>query len=241
MAYKIYLSASTQQNNKGVGNYGTEEQRMFILRDLVEQLIKSGNHGDKFIIEKNNSKSSDLTAIINESNSFKADTHWAFHTNAGASSARGCEVYYSYLNTNNLGKKAATLWYNEISPITPSSDRGVKKDNTVYSNGFYELRATTAITVLAEFIFHTNINDVNFFLANINKFAVATTKAIYKYYGYDYKDPSIEEYKGILKYGYDRKWYKGTNYKESTPVDFGKLCNILKQYQENYLDSLYKK
>lgn len=238
MAHKIYLSASTQQDNKGVGNYGTEEQRMFILRDLVEQLIKSGNHGKDFIIEKNNNKSSSLSAIINESNSFNANTHWAFHTNAGASSARGCEVYYSYLNTNNSGKRAATLWYNEISPITPTSDRGVKKDNTVYSTGFAELRNTKAIAVLAEFIFHTNIKDVNFFLSNINKFAIATTKAIYKYYGYTYKVEKVEGYTGILKESYDKGLFTGKDYEEKTNIDFGKLCHILKNF-ENYMKKKY--
>ena len=244
MAHKIYLSASTQENNKGVGNYGTEEQRMFILRDLTEQLIKNGNEGNKFDIKKNSNKSSSLTAIVNASNNFKADTHWAFHTNAGG--GRGCEVYYSYLNTTNKGKKAATLWYNEISPITPTSDRGVKKDNTVYSNGFYELRSTTAIAVLCEFIFHDNLNDVNYFLANISKFALGTAKAIYKYYGYTYKSKNdvkddIKKYDGILKIAYDNGWFTGKDYKESTNVDFGKLCWILKQYEENYLNKLYKK
>ena len=237
MAHKIYLSASTQEGNKGVGSYGTEEQQMFILRDLTEQLIKEGNHKKDFTIEKNDSKTSDLAAIVNESNKFGSDTHWAFHTNAGG--GRGCEVYYSYLNTNGLGKKAADLWYKEISPITPTSDRGVKKDNTVYSTGFYELRATTAITILCEFIFHDNLDDVNFYLANINKFALGTAKAIYKYYGYTYNNDV--DYEGILKIAYDNGWFTGTKYKETTNVDFGKLCWILKQYKENYLDKIYNK
>lgn len=239
MAHKIYLSASTQENNKGVGSYGTEEQRMFILRDLTEELIKSGNEGSKFIIEKNSNKSSTLSDIVNESNSFDAETHLAFHTNAGGGAgARGCEVYYSYLNTNGKGKKLATCWYNEISSVTPTSDRGVKKDNSIYSTGFYELRNTAAVAALAEFIFHDNLQDVNFFLANISKFAIASTKAIYKYYGYIYHE---ENYTDILKEAYDKGWFTGKKYKLSTSVDFNKLCWILKQYQENYLDKLYQK
>lgn len=239
MTHKIYLSASTQELNKGVGNYGTEEQRMFVLRDLTEQLIKSGNHGKDFSIKKNSNKNSSLSDIVRASNNFAPDTHWAFHTNAGG--GRGCEVYYSYLNTTNKGKKAADLWYKEISAITPSSDRGVKKDNSVYSNGFYELRATTAITVLCEFIFHDNKDDVNFYLKNISKFAVGTAKAIYNYYGYTYKEKNdVETYDGILEIAWKNGWFTGTNYKESTNVDFGKLCYILRNYK-NYLDKTYKK
>lgn len=233
MAHKIYLSASTQQNNKGVGTYGTEEQRMFILRDLTEQLIKSGNHGKDFIIEKNNNKSSTLTDIINESNNFGANTHWAFHTNAGSTAARGCEVYYSYLNSNGKGKTAATLWYNEISAITPSADRGVKKDNSVYNTGFQELRTTKAVAALCEFIFHTNINDVNFFLANIQKFAIGTAKAIYKYYGYVYNEE--KSYTGIMLEAYNNKWFTGKDYKPNQNVTFEKLCYILRNF-ENYLE-----
>lgn len=184
MAHKIYLSASTQQNNMGVAGYGTEEDNMFKLRELTIVYLNKG--GYKFSIEKNNNKSSTLTQIINESNKFKPAIHMAFHTNAG-STARGCEVYYSYKNVTGTGKKLATIWYNHISPITPTKDRGVKKDNTVYTTGFQELRTTTATAALCEFIFHTSAADVKFFKANINQFAIGTAKAIYSYFNIPYK------------------------------------------------------
>jgi N-acetylmuramoyl-L-alanine amidase len=173
MAHKIYLSASTQQHNVGVSGYGTEEDNMFKLRELTIKYLNKG--GYKFTIEKNN----------NESNKFKAEIHLAFHTNAGNS--RGCEVYYSYLNKNGTGKKLATLWYNEISPITPSKDRGVKLDNSLYKSGFQELRTTNAVAALCEFIFHTSTADVKFFKDNIDKLALGTAKAIYKYFNIAYK------------------------------------------------------
>lgn len=238
MAHKIYLSASTQENNKGVGSYGTEEQRMFILRDIVEQLIKSSNHKNDFAIEKNNNKSSTLAAIVNESNNFDSELHLAFHTNAGVASARGCESYYSYLNTNGKGYKIASLWYNEVSKITPSSDRGVHKDNVLYSSGLYELSNTKAVAALMEFIFHSNLSDVTFFLANINKFAIATVKAIFAYFNYSY---DINPYTGIFEYGYDNKWFTGTSYKTGQIVTWDKMLNVFKQYKDNYLDNIYQK
>lgn len=36
----IYLSPSTQENNIGAGDYGTEEKRMNQLTDLIEPLLK---------------------------------------------------------------------------------------------------------------------------------------------------------------------------------------------------------
>jgi N-acetylmuramoyl-L-alanine amidase len=177
---KIYLSASTQQDNIGVGNYGTEELQMFRLRDKVEQHL---NATGKYIIGKNKNKSSSLSDIVKASNAFGAKLHVAFHTNAGSKQARGCEVYYSYLNSNGEGKKAATILYKHIEELTPSKDRGVKKDNSVYKNGFYELRETNMTAILCEFIFHTNIEDVVFFLNNIDNFAKCTTNAINEYFG----------------------------------------------------------
>ena len=37
---RIYLSPSAQENNVGAGSYGTEEQRMNQLCDLVEKKLK---------------------------------------------------------------------------------------------------------------------------------------------------------------------------------------------------------
>jgi len=177
---KIYLSASTQEDNIGVANYGTEEQQMFRLRDKVEKLL---NDTGKYIVGKNKYKSSSLSDIVNASNKFGAKLHVAFHSNAGSKSARGCEVYYSYLSTDGEGKKAASILYKHIEELTPSKDRGVKKDNSVYTTGFYELRETTMTAILCEFIFHTNIEDVIFFLNNIDNFAKSTASAINEYFG----------------------------------------------------------
>jgi len=178
---KIYLSASSQEGNIGFGGYGTEEEQMFNLRDKVEYVLNaSGN----YIIGKNKNKSSTLQDIVKASNAFGAKLHVAFHTNAGDKFARGCEVYYSHLNSNGEGKKAASILYKYIEELTPSKDRGVKKDNTLYTNGLYELRATKMTAILCEYIFHTNMGDVFFFLNNIDNFAKATANAINDYFGF---------------------------------------------------------
>jgi len=239
MKHDIYLSASTQQDNRGVLNYGTEEEEMFKLRDEVEKLILKGNHAKDFIIYKNSNKSSSLSDIVNASNRANVDTHWAFHTNAGDLKARGCEVYYHDHSTGG-GKKMADIWYKKISALTPTSDRGSKSDYTLYSKGLYELRETKAHAALSEFIFHTNQDDVKFFLANTHKFALATCEAIHEYYGliYKQKEDVKVDYTGIMLEAYNKGWFTKTGYKENDIVTFEKLCYILKNY-ENYLDKKY--
>lgn len=182
---KIYLSASTQEKNVGVSNYGTEEYNMFKLRDLTEVYIKKA--GNYFDIGKNKDKSMALAGIVNDSNKFNPAIHISFHSNAGSTNARGCECYYSMHNKDGSGKKLATTWYNEISKVTPSPDRGIKSDKVLYSNGLYELRKTNKTAVLMEFFFHSNKEDVEFFKKNINKFAEATAKAIYKFFDIKYQ------------------------------------------------------
>jgi len=47
---------------------------------------------------------------------------------------------------------------------------------------------------------------------------------------------SQSEYTGILKFGFDNEWFSGKNYKPNDPVTFEKLCYILRNYKDNYLD-----
>lgn len=200
--YKIYLSASTQEKNIGVAGYGTEEDNMHFLRNRVEYFIIKGGHGDKFNIYKNINKNWSLTEIVEDSNNRKVNLHLALHSNAGKMIYRGCEVYHYYKNVGD-GKKIAELWYKEISAVTPTADRGVKKDNVLYSNGLYELRKTIAPAALCEYFFHTSKEDVDFYKANIDLFAIGTTKAIYNLYGLKFKLPEntkpVEDWKTIIK------------------------------------------
>lgn len=233
--YKLYLSASTQKNNVGVGNYGTEEDNMFKLRDLTIEYLNKG--GYNFNIAKNSNKSSTLADIVNASNKFNPDLHLAFHTNASSSSStRGCEVYYSYLNTNGKGYKIATLWYNEISKVTPSSDIGVFKDSRIYNTGFYELRKTNSVASLAEFIFHTNLADVKFFKANIHKFALCSAKAFYKYFGLTYKEapPALYDDMPYVKWMYDNNLIYGKDYKKDDKFNIEQIGVILKRFHDKF-------
>lgn len=199
---KIYLSASTQENNIGTDGI-SEETRMYNLRDRTIYFINEGGKNDNFSIYKNTDKSWTLSKIVKHSNDSNVNLHLAFHSNATntyTDKVRGAECYYSMYNKNGLGLKMAQLWYNEISNVTPTTDRGVMKDSVLYSNGLYELRETNAVAALMEHFYHTSEADVTFYNANVDLFAMGTAIAIYKYYGYTYELPTtIKSYTNILK------------------------------------------
>jgi N-acetylmuramoyl-L-alanine amidase len=170
---KIYLSPSTQEHNKGVGNYKTEEYRCNLICDRVEKLLKNYN-----VTIKRNKPTMSLGQVVKDSNNNKPDYHVAIHTNAYKGSSRGCEVFCH--NKRSKGYTMAKALYKNISALTPTADRGVKEGENFYGPGkdMYELANTTAPAALIEIIFHDNISDVEWFLSHQDEIAKALVKAI---------------------------------------------------------------
>ena len=177
----LYISGSTQENNRGVGSYGTEEQRMQLLADLVAKYIKLG--GGAITVYRNNGAMT-LNQTVADSNAKNADYHLALHTNAGG--GRGTECYY-WWNTKPEGKRWAEAIYNAVAPITASKDRGCMPDNVLYDDGLAETRDTNAWACLIEIVFHDNIDDVNDYLAHVEVIALELARAIYKHFGMEFK------------------------------------------------------
>ena len=84
----VYLSPSVQSWNVGYGNYGTEEQRMNLIADVVQYDLE--RHGVQVV--RNNPEQS-LREIVAESNAVGPDAHVAIHSNASNGNARGAEIY----------------------------------------------------------------------------------------------------------------------------------------------------
>lgn len=187
---KIYLSPSFQDHNVGVGNFGTEERRCNEIADVVERELKKS---DKFVIVRNKPEMS-LLEVIRDSNKNNPDVHFSIHTNAGASNARGCEVYAYKPNTE--GDKLAKIVYRNLSAITPAEDRGVKY------NSLAETTQTNSIAVLTEVSFHSNEDDAQWMINNIENIGKALALSLYEFFGIQYKE-SVEP-KPIAK-GYTYK------------------------------------
>ena len=120
MIKSVYLSPSTQENNIGFGDYGTEEERMNQVCDVVMgELLRHD------ITVFRNRPDMALTQVVADSNRKDPTIHFAIHSNANAGKARGCEVFcHRY---GGEGERLARLAYAELEPLTPTKDRVLKK------------------------------------------------------------------------------------------------------------------
>jgi N-acetylmuramoyl-L-alanine amidase len=192
----IYLSPSTQENNIGAGDYGTEEKRMNQLTDLIEPLLKE--YGLKVY---RNRPEMTLKQVVDDSNAKKPDVHLAIHSNAANKKARGAEVFCHKFGGE--GEKLARSVYTEVSAITPTADRGVKQGYDFYGPGkhLYELAYTKVPAALVEVAFHDNEEDARWIIENMDNLARAIVRGVLNYFGIAEKplpDP-VDEYKKIIQ------------------------------------------
>jgi N-acetylmuramoyl-L-alanine amidase len=172
---KLYLSPSTQENNYGAGNFGTEEFRMNQIADKVVTKLK-----DVSIKIYRNKPNWTLNYIVNDSNAKKVDLHLAIHSNAGG--GKGTEVYcYKH---GVVGEQYAKILYNKLSKLTPWGDRGVKQGYNFYGPGkhMYEVAYTNAPAALVEIDFHDNKESAEWMLKNMDPIAAAIVDSILEYF-----------------------------------------------------------
>lgn len=181
MSYKIYISASTQKENVGVGAYTNEQDRMMQLADRVKYWLETQN--GKYVVERNQ-KGWTLQQTVADCNSKNCNLFIDNHTNAGVAGAQGTEVFYNgFAGTNSPSYKISKILYDKIAPLSVGIDRGVKPDNSLYSTGLFVVQKTICPATLIEHIWHTNIAEVNDFIINIDKFAKAEAQAVAQYFG----------------------------------------------------------
>lgn len=185
---KIYLSPSVQENNRGLGNYGTEEERMNEITDIVERELSNRNN----IEIKRNLPSMDSVQITNDSNGWKADYHCAIHSNAGGGS--GCEIYHYVDGTENLSLKIARRVYNKVVAISPNPGRGMKNGMKLFEVN----DNIKAISFLIEIGFHDNIVDANFIINEKEKIGRAIAEGILEHLRLD-RNINVDKISGDSK------------------------------------------
>jgi len=186
----VYLSPSTQEHNRGYGGYGTEEQRMNEVADVTQQALE--RHG---LTVYRNKPEWTLQQVVADSNAKRPDVHFAIHSNAGG--GRGCEVYCHRFGGG--GEKLARAVYEELSPLTPTSDRGVKEGYNLFGPGvhLYELAETNAPAALVEIAFHDNPDDAQWIISHIEAIGTALAKGILNYFSITYMDDSPDLASGL--------------------------------------------
>jgi len=192
MSHRVYISASTQKENIGVLNYGTEQDRMQYLADRIKFWLETQK--DKFIVFRNQSGWT-LEKTVNDCNNLACELFLDNHTDAGPiektagdGGAEGTSAFYHIGSTN--GQRLAECIYNRIAPLSPGQDRKVKPDTVLYQSGLYVLRKTIPPAALIENFFHTNETEVEDYLSRIEVYAKATAQGICDYVGEKWQEPT---------------------------------------------------
>lgn len=167
---KIFLSPSLQTWNKGVGDYGTEEENMRAIADLVFAQLQRNPRYVVFISDRQD----DLSAAINFSNSVQADLHIALHSNAGG--GRGTEAYYAQGDV--AGQRLAQCLYEQVTPIFPLSNRITPVKS---SSVLLELNRAKATAVIIEVGYHDHVEEAKTIKQNYRQIADAICRGVSNY------------------------------------------------------------
>lgn len=197
----VYISPSVQHFNLGYDGFGSEEERMNEIADIVEYELN--RHG---LVTARNSPNMTLAQVVEDSNSIKPRVHVAIHSNASNGEARGAEIYAHRFGGE--GEKLARDIYPYLEMLTPTDDFGVKEGYSTFNGkGMYELRKTVSPAVLMEVAFHDNPEDSDFIINNIYEYGVAIAKGILDYFNIPYVEDSKENI-DFLKNKYNGKYYE---------------------------------
>ena len=116
----------------------------------------------------------------------------SIHANAFSNaSARGTETYVAN-NSSTTSKNFAKVLNNEIvktmKELDPAAkDRGVKSEN------FTVIYKASMPSVLCEYGFYSNLDDLKILKNNRSELVEATVKAICSYFGIEYKEKTIKK------------------------------------------------
>jgi len=172
---RIYISPSAQEQNLGIGAFGSEEGQMNKIADVLMPLL--ANDG-RFVV-KRNTPAMDVYQMAQDSNHFKADLHIAIHSNAGG--GVGTEVYAYGPKTNS--ERLAQALYKQVAPLSPGADRGIKYNPSQVEVG----DSVSATSALIELGFHDNALDAAWMVRSTAAIAKALYLGICDFYGYEYR------------------------------------------------------
>ena len=165
---KIYLSPSSQENNRGALSGYVEEVVCNRIADAAEIALRRQGG---FEIKRNNPANT-YAQHTAESNAWKADIHVAIHTNAANGKTRGLNAgCYNPNNAGLLSTRLTKALFDVLSQLTPAADKMVQ-----YS--FMEVTKTNAPCAYLEISFHDNPEDCVWILGNITQIGEGIARGI---------------------------------------------------------------
>ena len=110
----------------------------------------------------------------------------SLHANAfSSSSARGTETYHAN-NASNTSKNFAKVLNDEVVKVMKSLDKNAK-DRGVKCKDWTVIQKASMPSVLLEYAFYSNLDDLKILKNNRSELVEATVKAICAYFGIEYK------------------------------------------------------
>lgn len=176
---KVFISPANHHKTCIVKGCSEAIHCNLIADELEPYLIASG-----LDVRRNIIGNDDSMDIVRQSNEYKPDLHFTFHTNAGG--GKRCTFYNSgsaesVKATEIFAKNFATVYPNLIKP-SKSYPASTLKEN------WNELKLTKAVSVYAEQWFHDNKEDSAWGHANIKATARAHAMSICEYLGVKFVD-----------------------------------------------------
>ncbi len=178
----IYLSPSTQENNRYV-NGGSEEEWMNRLADVMEPYLSAS--GIRYV-----RNTPDMTAAssIRASNAGSYDLHLALHSNAAPEGqygqVRGVLVFY--YPGSLRGQEAANLIADNLKTVYPLPNLVRTEPTTAIG----EVRRVQAPSVFLELGYHDNPDDAAWVKNNLDPIARSIVLGLTEYFRVPFLEPT---------------------------------------------------
>lgn len=216
-----YLSPSNQGANVGIGDYGTEQEQMYLLADaIIPHLDRAGV---SFVLAE---RDSSLSNRVAESNAVGAGFHLCLHSNAGGNGKAWGPValYYS-----DAGKAFGEKLIDSLLALGQANNRSY---NLKQEKGLYELRNTSAPACLLEVDFHDSAVGAEFITKRRAGIAEAIARCIIEADGKEFVPVTAGEYANeAVRLGLfpaDTRWSEALS-KEEAAVLIMSLKRLMEQ------------
>ena len=181
----VYLSPSLQLYHVGVGNYGSEYDRMSDIADVVQGLLS-----EKGIIVYRSNRSWRMLSearytnnIINDSNNKKSNIFCSIRTTEGENEdERGMRVVFKH--EDNASKELAALVERKVFSISPSDATDYWRKGVFKGSHDDPINAVNAPTNSIEIAYRTNESDVQWVVENTREIGEKIAEGILEYLGY---------------------------------------------------------
>lgn len=188
MAKKIYLSPSSQTDNKYAYGNTTEAEQCRRIANACEVALKRCG------FEVKNNTADDMYGRVADSDKWGADLHVPIHTNAYNKSVTGTRLFC--YNTTGEGYKACKAVFSALAPLTPGTSENIRANSTLY-----EVSGPDAPTVYIEVDFHDVAAVAKWIIENVEAIGEAIAKGICDYFGVKWvekPEPVVEPEEEVL-------------------------------------------